>query len=68
MILKENESLESALKRFRKKIDAEGTLKDWKARQFFTKPSAKRREKRKESIRKYKSKQYKKNQFKESDR
>jgi small subunit ribosomal protein S21 len=55
----ENESLESALKRFRKKVENEGIIKEWKDKQFFMKPSARRREKRKESIRKYRMKQLK---------
>lgn len=52
----ENETLESAIKRFKKKLDADGTLKTWKANQFYMKPSAKRRERKKDAIRRAKAK------------
>ena len=38
----ENESLEKLLKRFKKKVDDEGILKEWRDRQYFVKPSTKR--------------------------
>jgi small subunit ribosomal protein S21 len=59
IIVRDGESLESAIKRFKKKVEAEGILKTWKEKQFYLKPSARKREKRKESLRKYKTKQYK---------
>ena len=53
----ENESLESALKRFKKKVDNEGIIKEFKDRQYFKKRSLARHEK----IREYKHKMSKKN-------
>jgi small subunit ribosomal protein S21 len=46
-----NESLEKALKRFKKKIEREGILKQLKARKHYEKPSERRRKKRKGSMR-----------------
>lgn len=48
----EHESLERAIKRFKKKVDDEGIIKEYKDRQYFKKPSVVKREKKKESIRK----------------
>jgi len=45
----ENESLEQALKRLKKKIEREGILKILKARKHYEKPSEKRRRKRRTS-------------------
>lgn len=41
--VKENESLEKALKKFKKKFEKTGVLKELRSRQQFTKPSVKRR-------------------------
>ena len=41
-----NEPLERALKRFKKKIEREGVLKQLKARKHYEKPSERRRRKR----------------------
>lgn len=41
----ENEPLDKALKRLKKKIEREGTLKILKARKHYEKPSEKRRRK-----------------------
>lgn len=43
-----NESLESAIKRFKKQLDRDGTLKEYKDRQYFKKPSLVRHEKSRE--------------------
>lgn len=43
----ENEPLERALRRFKKKIEIEGVLKTLKARKFYEKPSERKRRKRK---------------------
>jgi small subunit ribosomal protein S21 len=40
----ENESLDSALKRFKKKVENEGIIKEYKERQYFIKPSQKKHE------------------------
>lgn len=42
--VKENESIEKALKRFKKKFDKTGAVRELRARQAFTKPSVIRRE------------------------
>jgi small subunit ribosomal protein S21 len=41
--VKENESIDKALKRFKKKFEKTGVLKELRARTSFTKPSVKRR-------------------------
>ena len=41
--VKENESIEKALKRFKKKFDKTGAVRELRARQAFTKPSIVRR-------------------------
>jgi small subunit ribosomal protein S21 len=43
----ENEPLEKALRRFKKKIEIEGILKTLKARKHYEKPSEQKRRKRK---------------------
>ncbi|MFW6225989.1 MAG: 30S ribosomal protein S21 [bacterium] len=50
--IRDNESLEKALKRFKKKVEDEGILKEFKDRQYYKKPSVVKREKNKEAIRK----------------
>lgn len=41
--IKENESIDKALKRFKKKFEKTGVLKELRERTSFTKPSVKRR-------------------------
>jgi len=41
--IKENESIDKALKRFKKKFEKTGVLKEIRGRNFFEKPSVKRR-------------------------
>lgn len=41
--VKENESIEKALKRFKKKFERTGVLKELRARTFYEKPSISRR-------------------------
>lgn len=55
--IREDENLESAIKKFKKKVDTESILKEWKDKQYFIKPSVRKRLKKKEAIRKYKRKQ-----------
>lgn len=43
--VKENESFESALKRFKKKIEKSGVLADLRRHQHFEKPSVRRKRK-----------------------
>lgn len=44
--IKENESLEKALRRFKRKIEKEGILKALRERKHYEKPSEKRRKRR----------------------
>ena len=41
--VKENESIDKALKRFKKKFEKTGVLKELRSRTFFEKPSVSRR-------------------------
>jgi small subunit ribosomal protein S21 len=45
--MKKGESLEKALRRLKKRIDREGTLKEVRNHRYFEKPSEKRRRKMK---------------------
>lgn len=54
--VKEGESIEKALKKYKKKFERTGTMKQLRARQKFTKPSVKRREERLKAI--YKNEMY----------
>ena len=57
VIIREDESLESGLKRFKRAREKEGTVRTYKRNQFFTKPSDEKREKKKKAIRRLKKKQ-----------
>jgi small subunit ribosomal protein S21 len=46
--LKKGESVDKALRRLKKKLDREGTLREVRTRRNYEKPSAKRRRKAKE--------------------
>jgi len=46
IVLKDNEPLEKALKRFKKKVEAAGILKDVRKKEHYEKPSVRRKEKR----------------------
>jgi small subunit ribosomal protein S21 len=48
--LKEGESIEKALKKYKKKFERTGTMKQLRARQKFTKPSVENREMRLKAI------------------
>ncbi len=50
--IKDNEPLEKALRRFKKKIEREGTLRQVKARKHYEKPSVKKRRKIREARKK----------------
>ncbi len=45
--MKKGESLEKALRRMKKKVDREGTLKEVRSHRYFEKPSEKKRRKMK---------------------
>ncbi|MDY0200467.1 MAG: 30S ribosomal protein S21 [Bacteroidales bacterium] len=48
--IKEGENIERALKRFKRKFEKTGTMKELRARQSFTKPSIERREERRKAV------------------
>jgi len=56
IVARQDEELESMLRRFKKYVENEGILKDYKEKQYYQKPSVKRRLKKKESERKMKIK------------
>lgn len=43
IVLQETENIDKALKRFKKKYERSGILKEFKKRTFFTKPSVEKR-------------------------
>ena len=43
VLVKENESMENALRRFRRKVQQEGIMRDYKKSSFYMKPGDKRR-------------------------
>ena len=43
--LKENENITSALRRFKRKVEAAGTLDDVRSKEFFEKPTTERKRK-----------------------
>ncbi len=43
IVKQENESIDRAIRRFKKKYERSGILKEYKRRAFFTKPSVKKR-------------------------
>lgn len=55
--VKEGENIERALKKFKKKFERTGTVKQLRSRQQFTKPSVLRREEIKKAIYKQKLQQ-----------
>ena len=48
--LKKGEPIDKALRRLKKKLDKEGTLKELRYRRHFEKPSEKRRRSRRRSV------------------
>lgn len=50
-VIVRNNNLEGALIAFKKKVQNAGILEQYKENQYYTKPSAVRREKKKEAIR-----------------
>lgn len=45
--ISEEEALEKALKRFKRQVEKEGIIREWKKREFFEKPSTIRNRKKK---------------------
>jgi small subunit ribosomal protein S21 len=52
IIVGEDEALDKALKRFKRMVEKEGIIREWKRREFYEKPSTIRNRKRKALIRK----------------
>ncbi len=48
--IKEGENIERALKKFKRKFEKTGVVKELRERQAYTKPSIKRREEKKKAI------------------
>lgn len=48
----DDENLEKAIKRFKRKVEKEGIIREYKKRQYFVKPSIKKHEQDKARIRK----------------
>lgn len=51
IIIGENENLDKALKRFKKKYERSGILKEFKKRTFYLKPSVRKKMKKAKAIR-----------------
>lgn len=43
VVLKENENINQALRRFKKKVEDAGTLEDLRRKEFYEKPTSKRK-------------------------
>ncbi|MFA7360262.1 MAG: 30S ribosomal protein S21 [Candidatus Kapaibacterium sp.] len=54
VIIQDTESLDKALKRFKKKYEKAGILKEFRRRQFFVKPSVDKKMNKERAIRKSK--------------
>ena len=52
VIVGEDEALDKAIKRFKRMVEKEGTIREWKRREYFEKPSTIRNRKRKALVRK----------------
>lgn len=52
IIVRENESLDDALRRFKRQVNKAGTIQEAKKREFYLKPGLKRKEKSKEARKK----------------
>lgn len=57
--VKENENVERAMQRFRKKIERSGLLKDLRAREAYEKPTTERKRKRAAAVNRLKREQKK---------
>jgi len=52
IVIGDEELLEKAIKRFKRQVEKEGIIREWKKREFFEKPSTIRNRKRKAMERK----------------
>lgn len=48
-VIRENESIEDALRRFKRDVSKTGTLREARKREFYEKPSVKRKKKSEEA-------------------
>jgi small subunit ribosomal protein S21 len=46
-VIDDNEPLEKALKKFKRQVEKEGIIREWKKREYYEKPSTIRNRKRK---------------------
>lgn len=53
-VVRDNESIDDALRRFKRDVSKSGNLQEAKKRQFYLKPSDVRKQKRQEARKKYK--------------
>lgn len=51
-VVRDNESLDDALRRFKRKVQRDGTLAEVKSREYYLKPGVKRKLKQKEAQKK----------------
>lgn len=51
IVLNDNEPIDRAIRRFKKKYERSGVLKEFKKRTYFTKPSIKKRMKKVKAVR-----------------
>ncbi len=56
VVVGENESIDNALKRFKKLIEREGLISELKRREFYEKPSEKRKRREKAALKKIRRK------------
>jgi small subunit ribosomal protein S21 len=47
IVIEDNENLEKAIKRFKRMVEKEGIIREWKKREYFEKPSTIRNRKNK---------------------
>lgn len=47
IIVRRNESIEKAMRRFKKKVESEGIMRDMKKKRYYKKPSVEKKEKTK---------------------
>ena len=64
MVIDENEPLEKALKKFKRQVEKEGIIREWKKREYFEKPSTIKNRKKKALRRKQQKKIRKLNSMK----
>ena len=65
VVVDTNEPLEKALKKFKRQVEKEGIIREWKKREYFEKPSTINNRKKKAFKRKFQKKIRKINQMKQ---